>query len=123
MVVPQPVWPCPIGTHPIEFRVRTATDELNQCQRVIDCSETRLIHLRAHPRFLVRVHVELAADVQDSARCRQLSDRLRMFEIIMCAHHEEVPINGGVPWRAPISGGTPVAKSVPKHESYKRVVD
>src|SRR5262249_10924434 len=62
-------------------------------------------------------------DVQDSARGRQLSDRLRMFEIIICAHHEEVPINGAIPRRAPLSGGAPVAKSVPKHESYEGVVD
>src|SRR5260370_42174272 len=71
----------------------------------------------------MRVHVELAADVQDPARTRQPSHCLGMFQIFRGTRHKEVSINYLVPRRTPFAESAPVTKAVPKHKPDERVVD
>src|SRR2546427_5118021 len=95
---------------------------MEQSVSVKSRAENRLVEASAYRLCVVRMRVQLAADIQDIAPLQELSDRSGSQPVVRRDGHDQLPIGSFVSGCPVLAVVAPVGIAVPVEKANERVV-
>ena len=111
------------GSHPVHLRVHPVPHQLQHGGRVKSRSKHGIIEAFAYGLCVMRMAVQLAADIQHVTTPENAADRARTSSVLADQPHQQPPMCGRIGRGIVLAVFTPVAIVVPIDKSDQVIVD